>query len=129
MTDIDRSGTSFTLRGITLDCEDPQRLATFYRGLLGATETDESGPDWVTVAEPKSGVLISFQRARHYRPPIWPPEETGQQMMLHLDIQVDDLAAAAARAETLGATRMDFQPQDDVRVYADPAGHPFCLFV
>jgi len=49
--------------------------------------------------------------------------------MLHLEIKVDDLAAAAARAESLGATRMEFQPQDHVRVYADPAGHPFCLFI
>lgn len=23
---------------------------------------------------------------------------------------------------------LSFQPQDDVRVYLDPAGHPFCLF-
>lgn len=26
-------------------------------------------------------------------------------------------------------TLAQFQPQDDVRVYLDPAGHPFCLFV
>ncbi|WP_152360797.1 VOC family protein [Microlunatus speluncae] len=129
MTTAEQAGPSFTLRGITLDCEDPQALAGFYRELLGATGTGDDSPDWVTISEPKSGVLISFQRARHYRPPIWPPEEQGQQMMLHFDVQVDDLAAAAARAESLGATRMEFQPQDDVRVYADPAGHPFCLFV
>jgi catechol-2,3-dioxygenase len=129
MTDAEQAETSFTLRGITLDCADPQHLASFYRELLGATKTAEDGQEWITLAEPKTGVLISFQRARHYRPPVWPPEETGQQMMLHLEIKVDDLAAAAARAESLGATRMEFQPQDHVRVYADPAGHPFCLFI
>jgi len=129
MTTAAQAGTSFTLRGVTLDCEDPRQLAAFYRELLGLSETREGGTDWVTIGDPTGGILISFQRALHYRPPVWPPEVEGQQMMLHLDIQVDDLTAAAARAESLGATRMEFQPQDDVRVYADPAGHPFCLFV
>ena len=48
---------------------------------------------------------------------------------LDLDIEVDDLSSAAARALSLGATMADFQPQDDVRVLLDPAGHPFCLYV
>jgi hypothetical protein len=42
---------------------------------------------------------------------------------------VDDLEKACAHAEMAGATLADFQPQDDVRVYLDPAGHPFCLFL
>ena len=50
-------------------------------------------------------------------------------MMTHLDIEVDDLEAASARAVELGATVAEFQPQDDVRVHLDPAGHPFCLWV
>ena len=50
-------------------------------------------------------------------------------MMMHLEIRVDDLSAAAARAVELGATVAEFQPQDDVRVCLDPAGHPFCLYV
>ena len=49
-------------------------------------------------------------------------------MMMHLDIWVDDLDTAGARAESLGAVLAEFQPQDEVRVYLDPAGHPFCLF-
>lgn len=48
-------------------------------------------------------------------------------MMMHLDIEVNDLSSAVEDAFALGAT--DFQPQDDVRVLFDPAGHPFCLFV
>ncbi|MFD0690058.1 VOC family protein [Actinomadura fibrosa] len=47
----------------------------------------------------------------------------------HLDIEVDDLDAAGARAEAEGAVLADFQPQEHVRVYLDPAGHPFCLFL
>jgi hypothetical protein len=50
-------------------------------------------------------------------------------MMMHLEIKVDDLAAAVARAVSAGATLADFQPQDDVRVCLDPAGHPFCLYL
>ena len=50
-------------------------------------------------------------------------------MAMHLDIEVDDLDAAGAAAKAAGATLAEFQPQDDVRVWLDPAGHPFCLFL
>lgn len=49
-------------------------------------------------------------------------------MQLHLDIATTHLDSAVARAESLGATQAAYQPQDDVRVMIDPAGHPFCLF-
>ena len=52
-----------------------------------------------------------------------------QQMMMHLDLEVSDLAASVAHALELGAILPDFQPQEDVRVLLDPAGHPFCLWV
>ena len=48
---------------------------------------------------------------------------------MHLEIRVDDLEAGVAHAVALGATLARFQPQPDVRVCLDPAGHPFCLFV
>ena len=51
-----------------------------------------------------------------------------QQMMLHLDFEVTDLEAEVARAVALGATVASYQPQEDVRVLLDPAGHPFCLY-
>jgi hypothetical protein len=50
-------------------------------------------------------------------------------MQVHLDIGVEDLDAASAHAVAAGATVAEFQPQDDVRVHLDPAGHPFCLFL
>jgi hypothetical protein len=50
-------------------------------------------------------------------------------MQMHLDIEVADLAAACARVEEAGATAALYQPQPDVRVYLDPAGHPFCLWI
>lgn len=43
--------------------------------------------------------------------------------------EVDDLAAATEYAASCGATMADFQPQDNVRVFLDPAGHPFCIWV
>jgi hypothetical protein len=49
-------------------------------------------------------------------------------MMMHLDIEVDDLDAAGKHATACGATLAEYQPQQDVRVYLDPAGHPFCLW-
>ena len=49
-------------------------------------------------------------------------------MLVHLEFLVDDLAATAARVLAAGATRFDHQPNDDhCLVFADPAGHPFCL--
>jgi hypothetical protein len=48
---------------------------------------------------------------------------------VHLDIEVDDLEAAGAQAVAAGAVLAEHQPQEDVRVYLDPAGHPFCLWV
>jgi len=48
---------------------------------------------------------------------------------MHPEIKVDDLEASVAHAVALGAALASFQPQDDVRVCLDPAGHPFCLFL
>ena len=62
-------------------------------------------------------------------PPAWPAVAGDQQMMMHLDIEVDDLEAAGTHAVRCGATLAEYQPQDDVRVYLDPAGHPFCLWI
>jgi hypothetical protein len=47
--------------------------------------------------------------------------------MMHFDFQVDDLDSAVAEAVALGATLAAYQPQENVRVLLDPAGHPFCL--
>jgi hypothetical protein len=64
-------------------------------------------------------------------PPVSPPEPGTQQMQVQLDIEVDDLAAAGRIAEDVGARLLSTyrEPHEAVRIYADPAGHPFCLFV
>ena len=71
---------------------------------------------------------LAIQKAEVYEPPVWPPAEGTQGMQLHLDFEVADLAAATEHAIELGATLAEHQPQDDVRVLLDPAGHPFCLY-
>jgi hypothetical protein len=72
---------------------------------------------------------IAFNSSREYVRPVWPPADGQQQMMMHLDVEVDDLDVAVAAAVELGATVAEFQPQEAVRVMLDPAGHPFCLYV
>ena len=115
------------LRGIVLDSTDPRALAAFYQRLLGWPVIQDE-PDWVKLGAPE-GPGLSFQREPDYVPPAWPSTPDRQQMMVHLDILVDDLDAAGAHALAAGARLADHQPQPDVRVYLDPAGHPFCLFL
>ncbi|WP_077191266.1 VOC family protein [Streptomyces lydicus] len=118
----------FSLATVVLDCPDAHALAGFYRALLG-WEMKLSEADWVLLRNPEGGTGLSFQSEPGYRPPVWPELPEEQQKMLHLDIRVDDLDEAEAYAVALGAVRAAWQPQDDVRVLLDPAGHPFCLFL
>jgi catechol 2,3-dioxygenase-like lactoylglutathione lyase family enzyme len=118
----------FTLWGVVLGAPDAHELAGFYQRLLGwPIEQDE--PDWVKLRSPVGGPGLSFQTEAHYERPIWPAGPGDQQMSMHLDIAVDDMAAAGAHAVAVGAVLADYQPEDDVRVYFDPDGHPFCLFL
>ena len=117
----------FDLASTVLGTADPRGLAGFYAELLGwqtVTEHDE----WVVLRPPGGGSGLSFQLEDGHVPPAWPAAPGEMQMQAHLDIAVDDLAGAVQRAEGLGATLAGHQPQDDVRVLLDPAGHPFCLY-
>jgi predicted enzyme related to lactoylglutathione lyase len=117
-----------TLSGIVLDSPNARELAGFYRRLLGWT-TEQDEPGWVKLTAPDGGAGLSFQTEPNYVRPTWPSHPSRQQMMIHLDIRVDDLDSACAHAVAAGAVRADFQPQAHVRVFLDPAGHPFCLFL
>jgi catechol-2,3-dioxygenase len=117
-----------SLTGVVLDSPDARQLAGFYQRLLG-WPVRSNEPTWVTLVPPDGGAGLSFQTEPDYARPSWPARADEQQMMVHLDFQVQDLAAATAHAVQAGATLADFQPQDDVRVLLDPAGHPFCLFI
>jgi catechol 2,3-dioxygenase-like lactoylglutathione lyase family enzyme len=104
---------------VVLDCPDPDILATFYSALLGLPVTYRD-QDWVVVAASDTTSGLAFQRAPDHQPPTWPSPTVPQQ--IHLDIMVEDPTAAGPRVLALGAAKRDGQD-----IYADPAGHLFCL--
>jgi len=120
--------TRSTWFGVVLDSTDASALADFYARLLGwQVFTDSDG--WVTLAPSKgAGYNLAFATEPLYARPVWPSVEGQPQMSMHLDIEVDDLAEGVRYALECGAGLAEFQPQQDVRVFLDPAGHPFCLY-
>lgn len=114
--------------GVALDTPDPRGLADFYAALLD-WEIGSVADDWVTVRPPDGVAYLAFHLNEHHVRPVWPSTPGEQQQQLHLDFEVQDLAAAVASAIRLGARLAQFQPQDDVRVMLDPDGHPFCLYL
>jgi len=123
----DHAGRRFSLSATVLESRDANALADFYHRLLGWPVISDE-PGWVMLRPPGGGSGLSFSSDDAYRPPVWPATTDHNQMQLHLDIRVDDLAEAVEHALGTGARLADFQPQDDVRVLLDPAGHPFCFF-
>ena len=111
----------------TLSTPDAQVLAAFYEQLLG-WERSADEPDWVKLRPPGGGHALGFHHDAAYRAPHWPSTLGRQQMMVHLEIGTDDLAAAVEHAIACGAVEAPVQPQSGVRVMFDPDGHPFCLF-
>lgn len=112
--------------GTAIEAPDPAALAAFYSELLGWPIVHEA-PGTVVVAAPEGSIYVVFQEAIDYERPVWPPERGRQRPMMHFDFQVADLHAAVAEAVALGATLAEHQPQANVRVLFDLAGHPFCL--
>jgi catechol 2,3-dioxygenase-like lactoylglutathione lyase family enzyme len=128
-----------------LDSTDPRRAAEFWRELLGwsyrpgdeppaAGQPDPQGEDWLVLRDPAGGRGLAFQMVADLARSTWPDSAVPQQ--LHLDLTVPDVATLDAEHERvlgLGATLLSDERRDDpeepLRVYADPDGHPFCLFV
>ena len=112
------------LSGITIDCADPDRLATFWSALLDIPLTDEHGddPGWATVgSRSDSHPRLTFQRVQ---------EPKGGKVRLHLDIETDDVEAAMTQVEQLGGSRTGQRNDYDegiVVVMQDPEGTEFCL--
>lgn len=113
---------SITFCTVVLECPSAGKLAAFYAEITGGKVTFLRD-SWASVRCP--GGRIDFQTAQGHIPPTWP--DTASSMQMHLDFDVDDLDATEARVLAAGATRYDIQPNNHCRVYADPAGHPFCL--
>ena len=105
---------------VVIDCPDPGLLAAFYAELIGLPVTYRTA-DFAVVSVDERTSGYAFQRAPDHQPPRGPDPERPQQV--HLDVMVDDLAVAAEQVLRLGARRL---PAGEP-VYADPAGHPFCL--
>jgi catechol 2,3-dioxygenase-like lactoylglutathione lyase family enzyme len=132
------------LRQVVLDCTDARVLAEFYRRLLGlryrpgdeppATgEPDTAGQDWLVLQDAAGSARVAFQQVAVLPKVTWPEGPVPQQ--LHLDLTVPTTAQLDVqheRALALGARLLQDRsddPEEPLRVYADPAGHPFCVFV
>jgi glyoxalase superfamily protein len=117
-----------TLQCVVLDCPDALELAQFYQSLLGGV-VNRPDPRWAvgddfSTLHTDSGPVFAFQRVKDYRAPRWPDSAHPQQF--HLDVDVPDLDRAQEQVLGLGARLL----HDDTRgwkIFADPAGHPFCL--
>ena len=112
---------------VNLSTPDPSALARFYAALLGM-EIRVEEPSWVVITG-GNNLPLAFEYDQHYQPPVWPTEPGKPPTQVHLEVQVIDLAGALEHALACGARLADHQPQEDVRVCLDPAGHPFCLWV
>ena len=112
------------LEKTVLDCPDPQALAAFYGEILGMRVNEDDG-DWVVIGREPGLRELAFQRADPDISPRWP--DPGHPQQEHLDIRVEDVEAAERTVLALGATRLPNDHENGFRVFADPAGHPFCL--
>jgi hypothetical protein len=109
---------------VAFDAADIDKLANFY-ATLARWHIAGKDSDWIALQTP-DGPQVAFQLAPDHVAPQWPDPERPQQA--HLDIAVDDLDSGETRALELGATRLA-GGGESFRVFADPAGHPFCLTV
>jgi len=118
----DGVGSVMDLFAVTIDAPDASALARFYGELTGM-DVAYDGPEGAMLAA--DGRYVMFQQiGDDYVPPRWPDPAYPQQA--HLDLAARDMDAAEAEALTLGATRLEGGGKS-FRVFADPAGHPFCF--
>jgi len=132
------------LRQVVLDCTDARVLAEFYRRLLGwryrpgdeppaPGEPDTVGQDWLVLANAGGTARMAFQQVPALPRVTWPHGPVPQQS--HMDLTVPtsaELDIQHERVLALGAQLLHDRsddPDEPLRVYADPAGHPFCIFV
>jgi catechol 2,3-dioxygenase-like lactoylglutathione lyase family enzyme len=112
---------------VVFDAADLAAESRFWSGVLGGTVDAED--DWHMIlvdGKPKIGVQLAPDHDR----PEW-PDGTPQQ--IHMDLWVQDFDEAHDEVMALGARvlqsvdALDSDRPDAFHVYADPAGHPFCL--
>ena len=115
------------LHAVVLDCPNAEVMADFYAELTGLVRRPNSPSDWITLQGPDGQPRLCLQAVIGYRPPRWPDPAFPQQ--IHLDVDVNDINLAEPRVLAMGATLLQGGGGRNAgfRVYADPAGHPFCL--
>lgn len=110
---------------LVLDAADIAAESAFWAMLLGGTVATQD--DWHSVIV-GGAVAMGVQLAPDHQAPPWPG---GLAQQVHLDLYVQDIAAAHDHVTAAGARLLravdDAGPDGGFRVYADPAGHPFCL--
>jgi catechol 2,3-dioxygenase-like lactoylglutathione lyase family enzyme len=118
----------FTRQMVTVfDAADMAAESAFWAAVLGgmAEQTDD---DWTRVYDAQGERRIAVQLAPDHVAPEWPD---GAPQQAHVDLYVEDLKAAHEEVIALGARLLQAAPDLDAaqgfQVYADPAGHPFCL--
>ncbi|WP_030899166.1 VOC family protein [Streptomyces sp. NRRL F-5126] len=117
---------AITLTSLVLDAADLESESSFWHGLLGGTITRTPAHHFLAAG----GLpVIVIQHAPEHTPPRWPE---GAPQQVHFDLATDDITAADGRALASGGRRLRPAggPGPDAtgsRVYASPAGHPFCL--
>jgi catechol 2,3-dioxygenase-like lactoylglutathione lyase family enzyme len=132
------------LRQVVFDSTDARRSAEFWRQLLGLVyrqgheppspgDDDPAGRDWLNLRAPDGSPVFAIQQVDALAPTTWPDDGIPQQ--LHLDLTVNSVAELDAAHERVlalgGALRYDrsADAEEALRVYADPDGHTFCVFV
>ena len=110
-------------QALVIDCEDPDKLASFYQELLGMIRVQEED-EFISIGDAADRPAIALQRVERLVRPQWPDADHPQQM--HVDVLVEDLDAGEAAVRRLGATSLD-AGTETFRVFTDPSGHPFCL--
>ena len=110
---------------VVFDAADLAAESTFWAGMLGGRVLADD--TWHTVFDADDRWRIGVQLAPGHVPPQWPD---GNPQQVHLDLHVTDPDAAHEQAMALGAQLLqdgDPAAEEGFRVYADPAGHPFCI--
>lgn len=104
---------------VVIDCADPGTLAAFWSGMLGGEPVERDDAWWYIL--PPGWTQLSFQKV---------PEPKSVKNRVHLDVRVDDIEAATAQAEVLGARRVGAVHHDTAgsfQVLLDPEGNEWCV--
>jgi len=129
---------------IVLDSTNPRDSAEFWRQLLNLAyrqgheppepgHDDPLGRDWLNLLTRDGAPCLAFQYVEVLPRSTWPEATIPQQ--LHLDLTVgsfEELMSAHDRVLELGGEMLfdrSSSPEEPLQVFADPDGHPFCVFV